>query len=333
MNPKLPLPLADEQIVQHLLETTRQGDTIGDFIFFGASGVEIAPDELKYLLRQRQIERWLPVDIKPRVAMRKAITEFKPALEKANLKVLIRMTHEDDQEVRYSIIGEKKGLSRDLQYATVNQVVLDKRTGELGFTGKAVPEIERLYNYLCSIYTQRELLAMTKNIMKAFGGIALKAHGGMWFMPASARTVTNALRDLFNQDVAGAYGKAYYRCTGIKDTEDAHLVLGAALQEEIDTDLESAAKNLQHVLKSPNPRSSSLQHAVNRIKEVRGKVEVYRGLVEVDLEWIDQAVEAASKRMTAVLVSRQASTIGADYRDEDESVYLLEVAHGVDSPL
>lgn len=323
MNKKLPQPLADEEIVQHLLETTRQGDTVGDFCIFGASSVEISPEELQQLLRQRGIARWTPVDIKPRVAMRKAISEFKPAMERDNLKLLVRKVVENEEEVRYALVGEKKGLARDLEYGTMNQVVLNKQTGELSFTGKEVPDIIRMYEYLCGVYTQRELLLMTRNVLKAFGGIQLKAHGSMWFMPASARDIVNSLRDLYNRDIESRYGTAYFRPLGILESEDARTIVGAALQQEIDADLDAAARSLRYILRDEHPKQASLQHAINRVKEVKGKVQIYRGLVQIDLEWIDAALTSAAQKLTEAAIHRQVRAVGWDHSENADTVFEL----------
>src|SRR5690606_14840732 len=137
-------------------------------------------DELMHFLRMRNIDRWSPVDIKPKVAARKAVAHFRSALESANLRIMVRKAYEDDTEVHYACIGEQqRRQTRDLAYGMLAKIVFHKLDGTLSCPHGEMREIVSLYEALCGVYTQRELVTMTKHILKGFGGVHLKAHGAL----------------------------------------------------------------------------------------------------------------------------------------------------------
>lgn len=326
MSRRLPTPLADETVVQALLQRTRASSTIGDLLLFGASSLEIPPEELRRMLEERGVEEWRPVDIKPQVAARKAITLFRPALERGDLKVLVRKAWEDPQQIRYALVGEaRQAATRDLAYDTLTQIVFDKKDGTLSFTRGEVPELVAIYEALCAVYTQREVLAMAKQIMRGFGGVHLKAHGTMWFMPASARGIVDGLRELFNHDLQ-PYGSAWFRALGVRDDDDSRAALGALIQEDFDEELKSALGALKDSVKR-GKRVGGISYTINRLRALKGRAAVYDGLVQLDADWLDSVIDEAAMRATHLMIRRQVANIGADVRQpRQQVVYMLEDA-------
>lgn len=317
---KDPQPLADASVVERLISRTRQGATIGDLVSFDASNIEIPPEDLKKLLESRGIQDWQPVEIRQKTAMRKALTLIRPKLESGDLKMIVRKVVEDEDELIYAFVGEEVDyVNVDLDYATRNQVIFNKKTGEVNFTKEEVPEVRSMYEYLCTVYTRRELVYMTKKILRAYGGILMKSSGGMWFVPSTVKHIVDELRGLYMDDINGTYGKSWFRAMGIVDDEDSRATMGEALMDEIGTELEEAESALQSILNNESSRASTIMHSVNRFKVAKGKAEMYATLLQINLSDIEKKVDEASKLATEVLMRRQSNKTGADLEEEEES--------------
>jgi hypothetical protein len=309
MGRRLPQPMADESLVQALLERTRGGATLGDLITFGVSGVEITPEALRELLLKRGIESWYPVDIKPQTAARKAIGAFKPAIERSNIKVMVRTAHEDASEIRYTIVGERRSASeKNVRYSQVNQVIFDKRTGDLSFTGEPIEPILKLYERLCQVYTSRELVLMTKNILRGYGGLPLKVAGGLWFLPAVGKDLSDALRTFYNKDL-GALGNAHFRTIGVQSGDDARGILGSAIYQELDQEVREILEAVRNATKRGN--ANQLSGLRQRIRIVQGKAEIYRPIVDMDLDFLQVAFDDARKALTEQAQHAERKLIGS----------------------
>lgn len=308
----LPTPLANPVVLEDLLEKTRQSDTVGDLVTFSASDVQIAPEDLRDLLRLYGIEEWEPVPIRTKTAMRKALTLIKPRLEDGDdLKILVRKVVEDDQELVYALVDEALDYVKvDLDYKTRNHIIFSKETGEISFTKEEIPEVVELYEYLCSVYTQRELIYITKNIILGYGGFPIENSGGMYFMPVAVREIVDALRGLYNEGIDERYGKAYFRALGIVNTEEVQQTMSEVALETLSQDLADAETHLNYVLSSPTSRVSTITSAVNRFKVLMNRATMYQEILGFDPTEVAERFEDASHRATEVLMQRQDARIG-----------------------
>lgn len=317
------LPQMDEKEVQKMIDRTRHlGNSLGDLILFTAQDVEITPEDLKGHLKTRiGNEAWLPVDIKKKTAARKAITRIRSDLEGGALKVIVRPvpTH-NDNEVRYAIVGETSDRNRaELDYNTMNQVVLDKAQGALSFTGQDMPEIRRLFDKYCSVYTSQEVLHMTKNIMSKHYAIRLNDGTGMFFMPGSVRSVTDGLMALFNIDLSsgiyagGPQHKVIFRPIGVLNDAESRESMGNIFKSDISFDLAQAKEQLEKAMSHDKPHGLTIKSAVERYRLAKSKAEMYQILLQTNLQEIITEIDEAKKKADALLLGDD----GDDDRDEE----------------
>lgn len=302
---KLARPLADPKVVASLLEKSRKGNSLGDFILFDAQRIQMAPEELRELMMRHGLEKWAPVEIRPKTAVRKALTRIRSTFEDGELRILVRKVVEDEDELIYALVGEERNdMNVELNYDTLNQVIFNKKTGELTFSQAAVPEIVDMYKLLCTTYTRRELVGSTRLVLEAYGAVILPNTNGMWFAPRAIRRVVEALKALYGE-IDQQYGTAWFRAIGITDDKESREVVGIVMDAEILRGLERAQKRLDEVLAEPNTRPNAIHSAVAAFQEVKSKVEMYGGMLTTTVDQVDQLLTAASQRATAELMKRQ----------------------------
>jgi len=299
----LPRPLLHntDEIFKYL-DQVRKGDTLGDLIMWSVEEMEILPSELETLLAKHGIEKWAPVPIRTKTAARKAIIQVRKDLEHGDLRVLVRKVRENDEEVRYAIVDEQADRENaHLDYSLRNQVVFLKTVGELQFTKEEIPEIRERFERLRQVYTQREIVAMLRNIMLGYGGIPFRDGSGMFFMPVAVRRITDALRTLVNDDLNGQYGRAYFRPIGVVNSDESKDALDSVFRLNIVEDLSEAQEALSRVLSMEDVKSSSIRYALDRYREIENKARMYRDLLSVQVEEITDVIAAAKAKLEKLM--------------------------------
>jgi len=300
----LPKPLNDPaEILKMVDRINKSDDNLGDLCIWAAERIEISPKKLQELLKTRGIDEWAPVSIRKKTAARKALSVIRPQLESGDLKVLVRKVMEDENYVRYAIVDEQKDLVRtDLDFSTRNQVLFNKEAGLITFTGDEIPQIVELYEYLCDVYTSREILLMTRNIILGHGAIPMRDGSGMYFLPSSMSHITKALKGLYNEDLHQTYGKSFFRAFGIAASKTNKAEIVKTATADVMEGLQEAEKELREALTNDNVRPSTLERMVERYKMVTAKADMYKQLLNLKMEEIDDKVSETESLVRKVLL-------------------------------
>lgn len=316
-----PRPLNDPKAIDDLLSRQRfdADKTLGDLVNWNIDALEITPDDLTAFLKRRGIEKWSPVDIRPKTAARKAITQVRKDLEQGDLKVLVRRVRENEEEVRYALVDELA--DRDnatLDYNTRNQAIFNKDAGTLAFTVEPIEEIQERFQHLCGVYTQREANRMIQNIVQGHGGIPMKDGSGMWFMPVAVRHITDALKSLVIEDLLGDErfkGKGFFRVWGILNNEENKEGISKVFEDDIKWELAEAREALLKVVNADTSRPASMRHALDRYKTTAGKARMYQRLLSINLEEIEEDLTKGRTHLETLL---GVSPTDDEWDDEDD---------------
>lgn len=302
----LPRPLSDPAAVERMLKKTRSSKaTIGDLCLWSAREIEISPKALSDLLAKLHLEKdWAPVPIRPKTVVRKALTKIRPRLENGDLKVLVRKIVENQEQIRYGIVSEERDLATfDLDYGMLNQVIFHKDTGDLEFTKAEVPEIVDEYEYLKGMYTQREVLRMTQNIILGHGAIPMRDGSGMYFLPSGMKEITDSLRDLYNRELDGTFGHAHFRALPLYNTGAAREEMGYSVKPDLLLDLEEAEKAIRSLEEYETPNALQTNAAIQRFNSAQSKVQMYSQLLQMDVEDMQGRLDAVRKTVESLVVS------------------------------
>lgn len=308
---RLKQPLTDEDFLDRVIKRSRErGQVLGDLCRFEIKGAEVPPNVLFDLLKRHGLQDWHPVPIRKKTAARKAITRIRPLLEDPSndMRVIVRpvVTNEPDV-VRYAIIDEYTDTqTMDLDYTTRNQVVFRTDVNTLEFTQVEVPEIREMFDYLCSVYTDREIVHMVKNIVSNYGTIWLHDNSGMFFMPHSHKELVDKLVALFADLQTPADGQpeptvCYFRPIGILDDADNRATMGEALIADITVELNEATQALDDAIEKESAKT--LSGALNRFKRASGKARLYKDMLELNIDGINTQIDDANKKAGELMVS------------------------------
>jgi len=308
---RLETPLATKSYIDALLNRTRQRENVlGDLCRFEISGVEIDPVTLTALLKKYNLENWRPVTIRAKSAARKAITRIRPKLEdpENDLRVIVRPVHTDEPEVtRYAIVNEATDRARqDLDFSTWNQVVFRSDLGTMEFTGTPVQEIIDEFNYLCSVYTDRELKLMINNIIEKHGVIHMADNTGMFFMPHTHKPMVDSLVSLVD-DMKNASNSTptlcYFRPIAIMDDAKNRAIMGDALVAELVSGLDEAKHMLEDSMgsESSRKRKIGMAAALKKFSEAQGKARLYKDMLQVNLEAIEARIQEAQTQASTII--------------------------------
>lgn len=301
---RLEQPLTSETYLQKIIARSREmSPSLGDLCKFDVKGVEIAPEELLNLLTEFGLQDWQPVQIRKRTAARKAITRIKHTLEDPanHLKVIVRRVPTMEVNViRYAIIDETvAGL--DLDYSTRNQVVFREDTGTIEFTQETNQAILEEFQYMCSVYTDSEIIHMVRNLISNHGCIWFRDNSGMFFMPKSMKDMVDSLVNLFNKLAERTEQACYFRPIAILDDAENRATMGEALIVDLSMELQDA---MEHLDKAGGDEGSklSLIAALKKFKIAKGKASIYKDMLQLNLEDINQKIDAANTKASDLMV-------------------------------
>lgn len=292
-------PLMEQSFLDQLLSRTREREMVlGDLCKFEVKDLEIAPTDLFDMLKKYGLEKWTPVDIRPKTAARKAVTRVRKMLEdpESDLRVIVRPVHTKEQDVvRYAIIDEQTDHGElDLDFTTRNQVVFRKDTDSIEFTKEEVPEILQQFDYLCSVYTDAEIGRMVHNIVTNHGVLWMQDRSGMFFVPHLLKEkLADPLIALFNE-FREASEQSYFRAISIMDDAENRATMGEALIADITVELNEATRALDHAVGEESTRS--MNAALNRFKIASGKAKLYEDMLQLNLRDIQERVNGAHKK-------------------------------------
>jgi hypothetical protein len=316
----LPKPLANRADVETLIKKNRSRDnSIGDLCLWTISEIEISPEKLDEMLEMNGISAdWAPVSNRPKTVVRKALTRIRPLLEDRNnnLHVLVRRVAETENHLRYGLVNEvADDKAFDLDYSMSNQVIFDKHSGELTFTGKVVPQIMDEYNRLLGVFTSREVLKMTQNIVLGYGGLPMRDGSGMFFLPYGMREVTEALRNMFNvefQPYLERGGVSFFRALGVTGDVESREEMGAIALADINPEIDgiiSSIKDAQgRVMDTGDVSSLTLTSLTQKYKIAYSRLSMYKQLLEMNTEEAERKLEEAQTAMNALLLGAEQLT-------------------------
>jgi hypothetical protein len=302
--------LLDADSVRRRIARQKDMDKLGDLVRWGLDSIKIRPDDLRELLKQRGIEEYMPVDIKDKKAVRKAIISVKNDLQSGVLKIMSRKMWDTDVEVRYALVTEEVNeIAEEMDYSTMNQVIFHKADGtKAGISfSKAGTDEERMilekFDYYKSVYTEEEVRKVLVNVLDKCGGITMKDGSGFWFIPAAYKDKVDALRDLINNDIDKKYGQAYFRSFALLNDETTKDGVASVFQMDIAAELDEAQKSLTTLLSAEKPTQLQLRAAAERYQTAEMKALMYQSMLQINTEEIEEVIQAGKEALSEIMMS------------------------------
>lgn len=261
------------------------------------------------ILKQTGIEVTMP---------NRGIGEYlRRALVQAEKDNLIRKVGEDDKEVGFAVVNERRNLEAAYYEARPETlVILDKETGNLSttaFMGDRVEWIEALQNAIREGeggLISNEVGGILKNIITdQLDGIPLRDTGGAYFVPAIHEETLTKLENAIQQNLnPGAVCRIqrFGVIAGVREAEDIAQLHAEIIEERIKEIRAEAAKMLPEIVKA---RPATFVRRIKQLGELKKQVELYGSTVgkaqEATHKKLDDTVEFL-KKMADVCVKKRA---------------------------
>jgi hypothetical protein len=203
---------------------------VGYTVFWRLTGIRVSHPDLEHALKATGFEKYLPDPPTPRVALRRALTEWikakhqiarSPQLQRDDdeqdgnngirRRTLIRVINRAGSEhLVYALVAEDVDFSvLGLSYGTALRILLHKKTGEMICTTDAegvidaqresrrvTDELAPYWRQYQDLFISRDLSQMMREIVNGMSAVSLRREGGLYFVPASERDSLLRLRQL-----------------------------------------------------------------------------------------------------------------------------------------
>jgi len=250
-----------------------EGDLLGSVFWWSLNDNSVSHAVLRQLARQHGVpEKYLPSDIKPHQAFKRAVKHAATLLDKG---LMLRYIDDNDAEIVVGLVKEEQlKAQKDLSYATIEKVIFEKITGKFLHEGLET----KVYDIIVELY-QQHLNHMTDDIRKMVtsflsdSGVKLRESGGVYFVARSGLPTLNAVCSVTDET-----GKNNTYQLPIIDTPDGK----EALQEVAQKGLEDEIRQLKDEIDKfdvKKVRQSSLDRKLKQFDDLRGRVLLFSNLL------------------------------------------------------
>lgn len=291
---------------------------IGTICWFSIINAKVKHEQLKKLFKQYGLdEKFLPPDLKPVHAYRKATAEIKCdyptpwAGDGHKARILVREVSHDKGQVERHIVREavnpsgkklayeKLGEARFYRSATgqpggerirfqITEPAL-VHPDEKGILDDLVKRMRSDYHELCTFHDSNAIRGVVRNYVTSLNAIIVRKTGGVYFVHKTRQNEVGALQKFVRE-----LGSAFHLLP-LVDTGEQREMLSDAFQTEVEEDVQTllrdiAAANEKHQDKVPAELFQSLN---GRLALLMERAVEYTDLLELTQERAASALELA----------------------------------------
>ena len=271
-----------------------EDSNLGHIEFHTISECEITRENLERMLISHGFEKYLPKEISPSDAFRRATTDIqKSKVESATpdlyLNYLVREVYSDRFEIIRKIVVETvdkagKTLSYKPEEATIRY---DKKADTVEYkassyiTEELIDEAITLFEKHKVTYNSRHIREMCFNILSELSPISVKPSGGVYFVPAS---YTRELKEFIS--LVNELGESEaYKIPLMRNNENADMV-----RKKLQDHIKSAIWEAADYLKNPGFDKSNANQKLALVKKVVTDFSEYQRVLQDELADMDDSL-------------------------------------------
>lgn len=315
------------QTLTQIEQATETLPLVGYTVFWRLSGVRIQHDDLKQELEQAGFEAHTPNPPTARKSLRRALETWlasrqavKPTNSKNNTKKrdLIRVINKrDSEEMVFVIVAEQVDFcALGLEYGTDLRVKLNKKTKDITVTTTATGTInptaqasqiaqalDPYWQEYRDLLLAGDLSRMMRDIITSIDGIALREHGGLYFVPITQQTELDNLREL----ISNISDKSFVAALPVINAQDAKQQLSQAIHHSMMDELSTMETDLQRFLKFEEEKAGSVkkQTIIQRLgtyQTVQAKALAYNSLLGLQQNAIEKRLNQLRESARTLLI-------------------------------
>lgn len=299
--------------------TSKEGEFYGRLFWFSIGHCEVPIDDMVRLYQKYNLdEKLLPPEprekdvFKVATKLMESVDEDVINGEPVSIIYMVRAVG----ALRRALVREvhlKEGDKGRLEYDIVGyweyneeivRILENERFKDL-FTAKT-KELENKFNYLLSIYTDKQIRDKLRNIIYAMPTISLRESGGVYFIPENKENI-QILEGLANvlEEINKKYTSTDYTTElvyiPVVTTEPNKKMIIRKYEIDAKEKLEKLFSEIQEILDSdkeiPSGKFTALLKEITKIKETK---KVYESLLENDLEIVEEQIQILNTKIDAL---------------------------------
>lgn len=283
--PAAPNPPTIRSVSDLSRATTSAGDHLGDLVWWELSNADIAASTLKTTWENVGLDaHLLPEPPTPEKALRTAVRRC----QVGQLDRLIRLGKEDDQQLVFAVVREEKLGDGSLSHQQEARVFLDRATGRLKSDSPGhdiVRTITDVFDVLIGTHTVDDVRRTIVRTLHSLAAVTLRDSGGVYWVPRHFADTVRRLEQAINR-----IGASRFYVLPVHHTAMGSQALGAAARGSLDADLADLQKELDEFKATPPDRRSTLQRRLQAFDELRSRAELYRDILKVRVDDIEQSL-------------------------------------------
>ena len=281
---------------------TKSGAHLGDIVFWMLAEASTNRSDLESKWKAAQ----LPMELLPEPP---TITKsFKLAVRETQTGLtdrLIRVAVDDESSVVFAIVHEARHADGTLVYTQEAKVGLELLTGTINTdapTHDLVTAIQTRFEALKNTHTADDIRRTITKTLQSFSAVLLRDSGAIWYVPAP-----NAERLRRLQSCIESIGHSKLYLLPVHDGPDASRTLGDAATKSLETDLAELKAEVESFLASPPDRASTLVRRFDAFDALRGRAQLYRDVLNVQVKDLDSTLEGLSASIETLLNQKHAA--------------------------
>jgi hypothetical protein len=285
--------------MKNIISTLATGGThLGDLCFWSLADASISRAELE--------KKWADTGLAKKLLPEPptATKSFKLAVRETQVGLaekLIRPLVDDEARVIFAVVHEKKLDAGFLEYTQEAKVGLELLTGSVGTdnpTHELVTAIKSRFVALRDTHTADDVRRTITRTLQEFSAVLLRENGGVWWVPAP---YAESLRKL--QTCIESIGTSKVYLLPVHDSADAHRTLGDAATRSLESELLELKTEVEAFVANPPGRNSTLMRRFDAFDELRGRAELYRDILQVQVTDLDSTLTQLAASIGSMLTS------------------------------
>lgn len=290
----------------HSLEQLRSvlaaGDHLGDMVWWTLSDASLDRTSL--------VAKWtgagLSADLLPEPpTAEKALRLAVRSSQVGQAEYLVRLAKDGDGELIYAVVREENLGGGVLMHKQEARVELKKAARSIasdvpGHT--LVRAIDDAFHQFLDTHTADDVRRALVKTLHTLSAVTLREGGGVYWVP---RTHADTVRKL--EQAVGQLGQSAFSVVPVHQTDDGARTLGAVARGSLETELTALREELEAFKSQPPDRPSTLHRRLEAFEELRGRAQLYRDILNVQVEDLDQQLTTMAASVEQMLAAQEAA--------------------------
>jgi len=218
---------------------------------------------------------------------------------------LIRLGKEDDAQLIFAIVHERRLDDGSLEHYQEARVILDRKREHLSsdVPGHEVAiAIQDAFSRLRTTHTPDDVRRAIVKALHSFAAVTLREGGGVYWVP---RSFAEHLRRL--QQAIEQLGASRFYLVPVHESADASRTLGEVARGSLESELADLQAELEAFKSAPPERASTLHRRMEAFEALRNRAQLYRDVLKVQVEDLERNLADMAASVEALLTLKAAA--------------------------